>query len=70
MLFGVPLPLLKWDKSSAKVRLDDGYHSKEERRRATRTGVCQRLSHRQRLETPPEFRDLLIAIARGSDDGS
>ena len=28
--FGVPLPILKWDKSSAKIRLDDGFHSKEE----------------------------------------
>ncbi len=63
--FGVPLPILKWDKSSAKIRLDDGFYSKEERRRATRTGVCQRLSRRQRLETPTEFRDLLIEIASG-----
>jgi len=60
---GVRLPLLKWDKSSGGLRLDDGYHSKEERRRATRTGICQRLSRRQRLETPIEFRDLLLAIA-------
>lgn len=60
---GVSLPPLKWGKSSARIRLDDGFHSKEERQRATRTGICQRLSRRQRLETPPEFRDLLIAIA-------
>ena len=61
----VPLPLLKWGKSSGGIRLDDGYHSKEERRRATRTGICQRLSRRQRLETPLPFRDLLLKIARG-----
>jgi hypothetical protein len=60
----VPLPILKWGKSSHKIRLDDGYHSAEERRRATKTGVCQRLSRRQRLETPAEFRDLLLRIAR------
>lgn len=62
---GVPLPSLKWGKSDSKVRLDDGFHSAEERRRAIKTGICQRLSHRQRLETPPVFRDLLLAIARG-----
>lgn len=57
------LPELIWGKSSHKIRLDDGYHSAEERRRAQRTGVCQRLSRRQRLETPPAFRDLLLDIA-------
>jgi hypothetical protein len=60
---GVELPLLKWDKSAGGVRLDDGYHSAEERRRVIRTGICQRLSRRQRLETPTGFRDLLLAIA-------
>jgi hypothetical protein len=63
---GVPLdklPLLTWDKSEGGIRLDDGYHSAEERRRAIRTGTCQRLSHRQRAETPERFRDLLIGIA-------
>jgi len=57
------LPLLKWGKSSGGQRLDDGFHSKEERRRIIRTGICQRLSRRQRLETPAEFRDLLLSIA-------
>ncbi len=32
--------------------------------RQRRTGICQRLSHKQRAATPPEFRDLLIEIAR------
>jgi hypothetical protein len=63
---GVPLPSLRWGKSSNRIRLDDGYYSAEERRRATRTGICQRLSQRQRLETPTEFRDLLLEIARGT----
>jgi hypothetical protein len=57
-------PALIWGKSDACVRLDDGFHSAEERRRATRTGVCQRLSKRQRAETPREFRDLLLSLAR------
>lgn len=46
------------------MRLEAGYHSAEERQRATKTGACQRLSHRQLLATPPEFRDLLLSIAR------
>jgi hypothetical protein len=63
---GVPLPSLLWGKSSNQARLDDGYHSAEERRRKIRTGICQRLSRRQRLETPVPFRDLLLNIARGT----
>jgi hypothetical protein len=45
-------------------RLDEGYHSAEERRRAVRTGVVQRLSKRQRAATPEPFRDLLLGMAR------
>jgi len=63
---GVDLPSLNWSKPSSVVRLDEGFHSKEERRRATRTGVCQRLSTRQRRATPIPFRDLLLSIARSS----
>lgn len=58
------LPELIWGKSNNKVRLDEGFHSKEERRRAIRTGMCQRLSARQRKETPIEFRNILLDIAR------
>lgn len=60
------LPSLRWGKSPATVRLEDGYHSAEERRRAVRTGICQRLSHRQRAATPIPFRDLLLSIARSA----
>ncbi len=63
---GVPLPSLKWGSSGQRIRLDDGFHSAEERRRAIKTGVRQRLSKRQRLETPIPFRDLLLTIARAS----
>ena len=62
---GVALPSLHWGKSSGGARLDEGFHSTEERRRIIRTGICQRLSARQRLETPPAFRDLLLRIANG-----
>lgn len=58
------LPGLRWGPSPAGVRLDEGFHSAAERRRAVKTGVCQRLSARQRAATPPEFRDLLLSIAR------
>lgn len=37
-----------------------------ERKRLIRTGVCQRLSHRQRAATPIPFRDLLLDLARNA----
>ncbi len=52
-----------WDK---KQRLDDGFHTADERRRATKTGICQRLSKRQRLSTPVAFRNMLIDLVSGS----
>jgi hypothetical protein len=61
----VEFPSLEWGRAAGDfVRLEDGFHSAEERKRATRTGACQRLSQRQRSATPPEFRDLLLSIAR------
>jgi hypothetical protein len=53
---------LKWGPAAGTLRLDEGFHSKEERRRAVKTGVCQRLSQRQRKLTPIPFRDLLIKM--------
>jgi hypothetical protein len=66
----VPLPSLRWGKGTSRIRVEDGYHSKEERRRKIRTGICQRLSHRERAETPVLFRDLLLAMARGAEAGA
>lgn len=58
------LPSLKWGSAPGTFDLlDEGYHSKEERARKIKTGICQRLSKRQRAATPIEFRDLLILIA-------
>jgi len=57
---GVELPSLRWGRSRASVRLDDGYHSAAERRAAT----VERLGHRERLGTPAVFRDTLLSIAR------
>jgi hypothetical protein len=62
--FGVELPELKWGSSGKRERLDEGFHSAEERRRAVRTVICQRLSANQRAATPIPFRDLLLSIAR------
>lgn len=61
---GVDLPSLKWGNAPGDfVRLEEGFHSKEERARAIKTGACQRLSKRQRAATPIEFRDVLLSIA-------
>lgn len=63
---GCELPTIAWGKSAATLRLDEGFHSAEERRRAVRTAIVQRLSKRQRAATPVEFRDLLLSIARSA----
>lgn len=59
---GIRFPELIWGPSPPSLRLDEGFHSKEERARAIKTGVCQRLSARQRKLTPIIFRDLLIQM--------
>lgn len=62
---GIELPSLRWGSATGDfVRLDEGFHSTEERRRAVRTWAYQRLSSRQRAATPPEFAELLVAMAR------
>lgn len=64
--FGVEPAALVWGPSGGGVRLEDGFHTSEERRAARAAGIrpCESLSTAQREETPPEFRDLLISIAR------
>lgn len=63
----VELPSLQWGSTPGDfVRLDEGFHSKEERARAIKTGACQRLSKNQRAATPVPFRDLLLSIALSS----
>lgn len=62
----VALPELTWGKCEGKTLLDEGFHSKEERSRIIKTGVCRRLSRLQRLKTPPAFAELLVAIARSA----
>ena len=53
-----------WGKSAATHRMDQGFHSKEERQRAVKQGTVSRLSRRERSATPLPFRDLLLSIAR------
>jgi hypothetical protein len=74
----VDLPSLAWGKAPGDfLPMEHGFHSAEERqrwretgvateyiRRATKTGICQRLSKKQREATPEPFRDLLLSIAR------
>lgn len=60
---GVVLPTLRWGPCPNRTRLDEGYHSKEERARAIKTGVCPRLSKNQCAATPIEFRNVLLSIA-------
>jgi hypothetical protein len=65
---GVELPSLAWGAAKGDfVRLDDGFHSAEERRRRVKQGALQRLSKNQRAATPAAFRDLLIGIARTAE---
>src|SRR5690242_16589173 len=66
--YNVALPSLNWGSAPGDfLKMDDGFHTAEERRRAVKTGICQRLSHRARAATPIEFRDLLISIARSAN---
>lgn len=61
---GIDFKELKWGRDPGKMRIKEGFHSKEERKRLIRTGACQRLSKKQRTATPPQFRDLLIDLVR------
>lgn len=63
------LPSLKWgpcDAAHPLARLDEGFHSTEERRRAQKRGTVTRLGRRARAATPIPFRDVLLAIARSA----
>jgi hypothetical protein len=62
------LPSLKWGAAEGDfLAFEDSFHSAEDRRRAIKTGVCQRLSHRERAATPLPFRDVLLSISRTAD---
>lgn len=64
-------PSLIWGRSRAGVRLDQGYHTRDERRAAQRLGTLrakgdQRMPRGECAATPIPFRDLLLSIARSS----
>lgn len=63
-VMGVMPTELRWGKSDKKAKIDLDCHSTEERRRLVRTGICQKLSKKQRAATPIEFRDVLISMAK------
>lgn len=64
------LPSLSWGKSDARLKFDDGCHSKEERRRRQKLGTLSGPYRGNlprslwRAATPIPFRDLLLSIAR------
>jgi hypothetical protein len=62
---GVDLPELRWGPSTGE-RLDEGFHSAEERRAARAAGVIPRprLSTAENLATPLEFAMTLVSMAR------
>jgi hypothetical protein len=65
----VVLPQLKWGRSEGEfMKLENGYHSAEERARKkalhAHHGAIELLSHVARARTPEPFRDLLLSIAR------
>ena len=61
-------PALKWGDSGKSCKFEDGFHSAEERRRAVKTGICQRLSHKERAITPEPFKRELIRLAGSVND--
>lgn len=63
---GVKLPELIWGKCHGRERLDEGFHSSQERTQARATGrkPRKRLSSQECMATPPAFRDLLLSMAR------
>lgn len=63
---GVRLPELRWGACEGRQRLDEGFHSKEERDTARAAGQKprKRLSRSECVDSPLAFRDLLLSIAR------
>ena len=67
---GTNPPELKWGPSGKTEKLEQSYRSSEARRIDRAQGVLptKRPSERERLATPIPFRDLLIDMARGTND--
>lgn len=66
---GAALPSLRWGPSEGD-RLEPGFHSAEERAAASdEERRIPRLTERERMDTPLEFRDLLLELARSAQHG-
>ena len=65
LAYGCDLPDLVWGPSKGE-RLDEGFHSKEERALARARGQMPRprLNTQERLATPVEFRNVLLDLVR------
>lgn len=65
-LYGVRIDFreLIWGPKPGMTRIEEGFHSKAERASLIESGARPRISYRQRLESPKEFRDLLISLVR------
>ena len=63
-LYGVDIHFidLKWGLSPNKARIDEGFHSKEERVYLIKKGARERISKKELMTTPIEFRDTLIEM--------
>ena len=58
-------PELKWGLTPGKIRLDQGFHSKEHRFLAKDKSPHKRIETLfEREKTPDEFKDILLDIAR------
>lgn len=66
-LVGPKPPDLTWGPAAAGVRLEPGFHSRQERAEATpEQKLIKRLSPREAKATPLPFRDLLLSMARSA----
>lgn len=68
----VPPPVLNWNRVSNLLRLEPGFHSKEEAKKVRGSDwyvPIKRLSTKERIHTPVQFRDLLLQIALASTSG-
>jgi hypothetical protein len=63
---GCVLPSLTWGKAPVSEERATELANSPNRRRAIKTGICQRMSHKQRKATPPAFAELLISIAKSA----
>lgn len=60
------LPELTWGPCEGKLRIDEGYHSTNERTNERIAGIMpvKRISAKERIHTPPQFLAMCVHIAR------